>query len=76
MNDMGPRSLFVRLPPADPAMIGASALAHMGRETTMRAELAAATAGLLTHLPGDPHDTEPVRDGLIGPLGCYGPGPR
>ena len=66
MNDMGPRSLFVRLPPADPAEIGASALAHMGRETTMRAELAAATAGLLTHLPGNPHDTEPVRDGLIG----------
>jgi hypothetical protein len=65
MNDMGPRSLFVRLPPADPAKIGASALAHMGRETTMRAELAAATAGLLTHLPGVPHDIEPVAEGLI-----------
>ena len=66
MNDMGPRSLFVRLPPADPAKIGRSALAHMGRETAMRAELAAATAGLLTHLAGSPHDTEPVADGLIG----------
>ena len=66
MNDMGPRSLFVRLPHADPTEIGASALAHMGRETTMCAELAAATAGLLTHLSGVPHDTEPVRDGLIG----------
>ena len=66
MNDMGPRSLFVRLPPADPARIGASALDHMGRESAMRDELAAATAGLLTHLPGHPHDTGPVRDGLIG----------
>jgi hypothetical protein len=37
----------------------------MGRETSMRAELAAATAGLLTHLPGVPHDTEPVAKGLI-----------
>ena len=66
MNDMGPRSLFVRMPPADPAEIGRSALAQMGRETTMRAELAAATAGLLTHLHGVPHDTEPVTEGLIG----------
>jgi hypothetical protein len=66
MNDMGPRSLFVRLAPADPATIGASALAHMGRETAMRDELAAATAGLLAHLPGQPHDTGQVRDGLIG----------
>jgi hypothetical protein len=66
MNDMGPRSLFVRLPPADPATIGRSALAHMGRETAMRAALADATAGLLTHLPGRPHDTGPVTDGLVG----------
>ena len=66
MNDMGPRSLFVRLPPADPARIGRSALEHMGRETTMRTELAAATAGLLAHLTGQPHDTAPVADGLIG----------
>lgn len=66
MNEMGPRSLLVRLPPADPARIGASALDHMGRETTMRSELAAATAGLLAHLDGQPHDTGPVRDGLIG----------
>ena len=77
MNDMGPRSLFVRLPPADPAEIGASALAHMGRETTMRAELAAATAGLLTHLPGQSRMTlspvtgrpdRPRRPGVAGPL--------
>ena len=66
MNDMGPRSLFVRLAPADPARIGGSALDHMGRETAMRDELAAATAGLLTHLPGKPHDIAPVRTGLIG----------
>ena len=32
MNDMGPRSLFVRLPPADLAKIGGSALDHMGDE--------------------------------------------
>jgi len=38
INAMGPRSLLVRLPPADPAKIGRSALAHMGRKTTMRAE--------------------------------------
>ena len=66
MNDMGPRSLFVRLAPADPTKIGRSALEHMGRETAMRAELAAATAGLLAHLAGQPHDTGPVADGLVG----------
>ena len=66
MNDMGPRSLFVRLPPADPATIGKSALAHMGRETAMRSELANATAGMLAHLSGRPHDTGPVSDGLVG----------
>lgn len=66
MNDMGPRSLFVRLPPADLGKIGASALDHMGRETTMRAELAEATAGLLAHLTGTPHDVTPARTALIG----------
>lgn len=66
INDMGPRSLFVRLKPADPKEIGRSALDHMGRETAMRKELAEATAGLLTHLPGEPHPVEPVKDGLIG----------
>ena len=66
MNDMGPRSLFVRLHPASPAKIGASALAHMGREIAMRQELAAATAGLLTHLSGQPHEIDPARKGLIG----------
>jgi hypothetical protein len=56
MNDMGPRSLFVRLPPADLGKIAGSALDHMGREHQMREELAAASAGLLTHLTGKPHD--------------------
>jgi 5S rRNA maturation endonuclease (ribonuclease M5) len=67
MNDMGPRSLFLRLPAAKLDMIAGSALDHMGRETTMRAELADATAGLLTHLPGQPNpvDTD-VRTALIG----------
>jgi hypothetical protein len=32
MNDMGPRSLFVRLPPASLDKIAGSALDHMGRE--------------------------------------------
>ena len=67
MNDMGPRSLFVRLPPADLARIAGSALDHMGREKAMRDELAAATAGLLTHLDGQPHEvTGQAREGLIG----------
>lgn len=66
MNDMGPRSLFLRLPPANLDKVAASALDHMGRETTMRAELAAATAGLLTHLPGRAHESSEARDGLIG----------
>jgi hypothetical protein len=67
MNDMGPRSLFLRLPAAKLDKVAGSALDHMGRESTMRAELAAATAGLLTHLPGRPHEISgEVRDGLIG----------
>jgi hypothetical protein len=67
MNDMGPRSLFVRLPPASLDKIAGSALDHMGRERQMRAALATATAGLLTHLPGRPHDVTPqARAGLIG----------
>jgi len=67
MNDMGPRSLFLRLPVASLSMIAGSALDHMGRETTMRAELATATAGLLTHLPGQPHAVGPdERSALIG----------
>jgi hypothetical protein len=66
MNDMGPRSLFVRLPPADLRMIAGSALDHMGRERKMREELAAASAGLLTHLTGKPHDVGgQARAGLI-----------
>jgi uncharacterized protein DUF3854 len=67
VNDMGPRSLFLRLPPADLDAIGASALDHMGQEDKMRGELAAATAGLLTHLPGRPHEvTSDIKAGLIG----------
>ena len=64
--EMGPRSLFVRLPPADPAAAGAAALAAIGHEDQMRAELAAATAGLLGNLTGTPHEVAPARDGLIG----------
>jgi hypothetical protein len=67
MNDMGPRSLLLRLPPASLDRAAGSALDHMGREAEMRADLAAATAGLLTHLPGDEHKiTDQVRAGLIG----------
>jgi len=67
MNDMGPRSLFVRLPPASLDKIAGSALDHMGREEAMRQALGDATAGLLTHLPGQPHviGTQ-ARAGLIG----------
>jgi len=67
MNDMGPRSLLVRLPAPKLDKIAASALDHMGKEDDMRAALARATAGLLTHPPGQPHDvTRQARAGLIG----------
>jgi hypothetical protein len=66
MSEMGPRSLFVRLPPADLGKIAGSALGHMGREPEMRRELKDATAGLLTHLPGQPHEVDAgVRAALI-----------
>ena len=45
VNDMGPRSLFLRLPPADLDKIARAALEHMGHEQEMRNELTAATAG-------------------------------
>jgi hypothetical protein len=67
MNDMGPRSLLLRLPAASVSQAAGSALDHMGREQQMRDELAQATAGLLTHLPGQEHKiTGTTRDGLIG----------
>jgi len=67
MNDMGPRSLFVRLRAASLDKIAGSALDHMGNELAMRQALGAATAGLLTHLPGKPHEITPqARAGLIG----------
>jgi hypothetical protein len=66
MNDMGPRSLFVRLPAANLDQLAGSALDHMGHEGKMRAELAAATAGLLANLPGEPHKVDQgVRAALI-----------
>jgi len=55
LDAMGTRFLFVRLPDADPARIGRSALAHTGREREMRAELAEVTTGLLHNL-GQPHE--------------------
>lgn len=67
MNDMGPRSLFLRLPPADLDKIAGSALDQMGHESRMREELADATAGLLLNLTGSPHEVTPeTRAGLIG----------
>ena len=67
MNDMGPRSLFVRLPAASLDKIAGSALDHMGREDAMRKALGNATAGLLTHLTGQPHAIDQdARAGLIG----------
>lgn len=67
MNDMGPRSLFVRLARADLDKLAASALDQMGHESRMRDEMAEATAGLLTHLTGSPHEVTPeTRAGLIG----------
>lgn len=67
MNDMGPRSLFVRLPPASLDKIAGSALDHMGDEEAMRKALGDATAGLLGHLTGTPHlVSKQARAGLIG----------
>jgi hypothetical protein len=67
MNDMGPRSLFVRLPPASLDEIAGSALDHMGDEEAMRKALGDATAGLLGHLTGTPHPvSKQARAGLIG----------
>jgi hypothetical protein len=67
MNDMGPRSLLLRLHPASLDQAAGSALDQMGREQQMREDLAAATAGLLTHLPGEAHKvTGHVRAGLVG----------
>ena len=67
VNDMGPRSLFLRLPPADLDKIARAALKHMGHEQEMRNELTAATAGLLTHLDGKPHElTDSFKTGLTG----------
>jgi len=65
--EMGPRSLFVRLPASDLDKIGRSALDHMGREEQMRRELADATAGLLTNVVGTPHELgDDVKTGLVG----------
>ena len=65
--DMGPRSLFLRLPATDLGTIATTALDHAGQETAMRANLADATAGILTHLPGTPHEiTADVKRGLVG----------
>lgn len=47
--------------------IAGSAIDHMGREQKMRDDLAVATAGLLTHLTGKPHEIDgDTREGLIG----------
>lgn len=67
LADMGPRSLFLRLPAANLATIAGAALDHSGGEAAMRKELADATAGILAHLPGSPHQITPaVRGGLVG----------
>jgi hypothetical protein len=54
LDAMGTRFLFARLPDADGDAIGRSALAQVGQEKAMRAELAEVTTGLLSHL-GQPH---------------------
>ena len=54
MSAMGERFLLFRLPQTDAAVLGRQALAHAGREATMRAELAGAVAEFFL-------DTELVR---------------
>ncbi len=49
VSTLGDRFLLLRLPDVDPAKTGQMALAHRGRETRMRAELADALAGLVEH---------------------------
>jgi hypothetical protein len=65
LDAMGTRFLFARLPDADGGAIGRSALAQVGQERQMRAELAEVTTGLLSHL-GQPHPLhQGVQDWLI-----------
>ena len=76
MNDMGPRSLFVRLPPADLVKIAGSALDHMGHEQAMRKELATLRPDCSPISPASPHEPRagpgradrPRRPGVAGPL--------
>jgi hypothetical protein len=64
---MGTRFLFVRLADASLDEIGRSALAHAGRETEMRAELARVTTALLAN-PGRPHDVHEDVTRWLSPL--------
>jgi hypothetical protein len=65
LDAMGTRFLFVRLPDANSSEIGRSALAQVGQEAAMRAELVKATTGLLGSL-GSPHELhQDVQNWLI-----------
>jgi hypothetical protein len=68
LSIMGTRFLLVRLESGQD--IAGSAFDHVGSEPTMRAELCAATRGLLDHLPGAPYDKAEVRTPVIA-LGQY-----
>jgi Domain of unknown function (DUF3854) len=70
LDKMGTRFVFVRLPESALDQIGAAALDHMGKEKSMRAELAEATAGLLSHLPGRPHEVDPAMKTALVSLAC------
>lgn len=54
MGAMGERFIFYRLPEADPEKQARHALAHAGKERQMRAELAQATATLITEAKTKP----------------------
>jgi hypothetical protein len=68
MASMGERFVFVRLPDQDDSEMARRALKHAGHEAAMRAELAAAVAGLFAGLKLDqaaPELTDAETDRLI-----------
>jgi hypothetical protein len=65
LNEMGPRSLFVRPDDVDPEEIAGYALDGNGGETEMRQDLSKAVYELLHEPHGEPHDVEQVRPSLV-----------
>jgi hypothetical protein len=66
MGAMGERFLLFRLPQADASVLGRQALAHAGKEATMRAELSHAVQQLFADSPLVEHQrTEEEQEALV-----------